>query len=220
MLVDILECQEWILSAEIKRLLNAGSGPGSAPRIARMISAQGWEEVRFDIDPDVRPDVVGSILDLGSSFESQSFNAIWSSHVLEHLYAHETFPTLRQFHRILKPDGFALIMTPDIDAVARFIVDHGIATIAYNSAAGPIRPLDMLYGHSRAIEEGHVHMAHRTGFTAERLGNLLLMAGFPNVSVTTENFEVCALALMPGADGAAIQQTLLETGFNFQEAAA
>jgi predicted SAM-dependent methyltransferase len=217
--VGFSERQESILSADIKRLLNAGSGPGPAPRIARMIRTEGWEEVRFDIDPDVRPDVVGSILDLGNSFEAQSFNAVWSSHVLEHLYAHETFPSLRQFHRLLKPDGFALIMTPDIEAVARFIVERGIAAVAYNSAAGPIRPLDMLYGHSRSIEEGHVYMAHRTGFTAERLGNLLLMAGFPNVSVTTENFEVCALALMPEADGAAIQKTLLETGFNFQEAA-
>lgn len=218
-MVGFSERQESILSADIKRLLNVGSGPGPAPRIARMIRTEGWEEVRFDIDPDVRPDVVGSILDLGNSFEEQSFNAVWSSHVLEHLYAHETFPTLRQFHRLLKPDGFALIMTPDIEAVARFIVERGIAAVAYNSAAGPIRPLDMLYGHSRSIEEGHVYMAHRTGFTAERLGNLLLMAGFPNVSVTTENFEVCALALMPEADGAAIQKTLLETGFNFQEAA-
>lgn len=207
------------MSAGINRLLNAGSGPGSPARIARMMRAQDWEEVRFDIDPDVKPDVVGSILDLGTCFESKSFNAVWSSHVLEHLYAHETFPTLRQFHRILKPDGFALIMTPDLEAVARFIVEHGVAAIAYNSPAGPIRPLDMLYGHSRSIEEGHVYMAHRTGFTAERLGNLLLMAGFPNVSVTTENFEVCALALMPEADGAAVQKSLLETGFNFREAA-
>jgi predicted SAM-dependent methyltransferase len=206
------------LPAGIKRLLNAGSGPGSARRIARMVDQQGWEEVRFDIDPDVSPDVVGSILDLGSSFEPQSIDVVWSSHVLEHLYAHEVFPTLCQFHRVLKLDGFALIMSPDLEAVAHFIVEHGIAAIAYNSPSGPIRPLDMLYGHSRAIEEGHVHMAHRTGFTAERLGNLLLMAGFPTVSAMTENFEVCALALMPEADGMAIQKTLLETGFNFQEA--
>ena len=58
----------------------------------------------------------------------------------------------------------------------------------------------MLYGHTRAIEQGHYHMAHRTGFTAERLGNLLLSAGFSTVSTRTENFEVCALALMPKAD--------------------
>ena len=183
-----------------------------------MVQEQDLKEVRFDIDPGVEPDVVGSILEIETSFEPQSFDVIWSSHVLEHLYAHEIFPTLRQFHRILKLDGFALIMSPDLEAVAHFIVEQGIAAVAYNSPAGPIRPLDMLYGHSRAIEEGHVHMAHRTGFTAERLGNLLLMAGFPTVSVATENFEVCALALMPEADDAAIKKALLESGFNFQEA--
>jgi hypothetical protein len=205
------------LPASIKRLLNAGSGPGRARRIARMVDKEGWVEVRFDIDPHVEPDVVGSVIEIGRSFEPQSFDGVWSSHMLEHLYAHEVFPTLCQFRQVLKLDGFALIMSPDIEAVAHFIVAHGIAAIAYHSPAGPIRPLDMLYGHSRAIEEGHVHMAHRTGFTAERLGNLLLMAGFPTVSVTTENFEVCALALMPEADGATIQKTLLETGFDFQE---
>jgi predicted SAM-dependent methyltransferase len=202
----------------IKHLLNAGSGPGSARRIARMVHEQDLKEVRFDIDPGVEPDVVGSITEIEKSFEPQSFDVIWSSHVLEHLYAHEIFPTLRQFHRILKLDGFALIMSPDLEAVAHFIVEQGIAAVAYNSPAGPIRPLDMLYGHSRAIEEGHVHMAHRTGFTAERLGNLLLMAGFPTVSVAAANFEVCALALMPEADDAAIKKALLESGFNFQEA--
>jgi hypothetical protein len=127
---------------------------------------------------------------------------------------------LRQFHRVLKADGFALIMTPDLESVAHFIVEHGIAAIAYNSPAGPIRPLDMLYGHSRAIEDGHHYMAHRTGFTAERLGNLLLMAGFATVSVRTENFEVFALALMPEANSEATQKILLESGLNFQEATA
>jgi predicted SAM-dependent methyltransferase len=205
------------LFASIKHLLNAGSGPGPARRIARLVSEQGWKEVRFDIDPEVKPDVEGSILDLGVSFEPQSFDAVWSSHVLEHLYAHEVFPTLRQFHRVLKADGFALIMTPDLESVAHFIVEHGIAAIAYDSPAGPIRPLDMLYGHSRAIEDGHHYMAHRTGFTAERLGNLLLMAGFATVSVRTENFEVCALALMPEANSEATQKILLESGLNFQE---
>ncbi len=209
-----------MLTTGIKRLLNAGSGPGSARRIARMIQERGLEELRYDIDPGVKPHVVGSILELERSFEPRSFDVIWSSHVLEHLYAHEIFPALRQFHRILKPDGFALIMSPDVAAVAHFIVERGIAAIAYNSPAGPIRPLDMLYGHSRAIEEGHVHMAHRTGFTAERLGNLLLTAGFPTVSVAMQNFEVCALALMHEADEAAIKRALLESGFNFQELAA
>jgi predicted SAM-dependent methyltransferase len=198
-------------------MLNAGSGPGPARRIARMISQQRWEEVRLDIDPEVKPDVVGSITRLDSSFSPQSFDAVWSSHVLEHLYAHEVYPALRQFVRVLKPDGFALIMSPDLEAVAKHILDHGVASVAYESPAGPIRPLDMLYGHTRAIEQGHLHMAHRTGFTAERLGNLLLSAGFSTVSTRTENFEVCALALMPETEGEAIQKELAASGFNFQE---
>ena len=99
---------------DIKHLLNAGSGPDTARRIARMVDEQGWKEVRFDIDPGVKPDVVGSILDIERSFEPQSFDVIWSSHVLEHLYAHEIFPTLCQFHRVLKSDGFALIMSPEM----------------------------------------------------------------------------------------------------------
>jgi predicted SAM-dependent methyltransferase len=205
------------LSLTRKRMLNAGSGPGPAGRIGRMIKEQRWDEVRLDIDPKVKPDVVGSITELDLSFRPQSFDAVWSSHVLEHLYAHEVYPALRQFFRVLKPDGFALIMSPDLEAVARYIVNHGIASVAYESPAGPIRPLDMLYGHSRAIEEGHFHMAHRTGFTAERLGNLLLSAGFSTVSTRTENFEICALALMPEAEGEAIQTELAASGFRFQE---
>jgi len=200
-----------------KRMLNAGSGPGPARRIARMTAKASWDEVRLDIDPGVRPDVVGSITQLDASFQPQAFDAVWSSHVLEHLFAHEVYPALRQFHRVLKPDGFALIMSPDIEAVAHFIVEHGIAAVAYDSPMGPIRPLDMLYGHTRSIEEGHHYMAHRTGFTAERLGNLLLSAGFPSVSVRSQDFEVCALATMPEANGAGIQQELAACGFDFQE---
>jgi hypothetical protein len=74
--------QEPILPPDIKHLLNAGSGPDTARRIARMVDEQGWKEVRFDIDPGVKPDVVGSILDIERSFEPQSFDVIWSSHVL------------------------------------------------------------------------------------------------------------------------------------------
>jgi SAM-dependent methyltransferase len=163
----------------------------------------------------VNPDVIGSVTQLEQSFPPESFDAIWSSHVLEHVHAHEVYPALRQFIRVLKPDGFALIMCPDLEAVAEYIIKHGLAAVAYESPAGPIRPLDMLYGHSRAIEAGRYHMAHRTGFTAERLGNLLVSAGFPTIATRTENFEVCALALMPEADGHQIKSDLAPCGMVF-----
>jgi predicted SAM-dependent methyltransferase len=201
----------------VKRLLNAGAGTTAPKRILPLLTSPGWEQVRLDVDSGTNPDVVGSVTQVAQLFSPQSFDLIWCSHVMEHLYAHEIYPTFTQFRQILKPDGFALIMCPDLEAVAKLVVEHGLAHVAYESAAGPIRPLDMIYGHSSAIEQGKHHMAHRTGFTTERVGNLLLSAGFPTVSVTSENFEVCALALMERADGNRVLAELASLGFDFRE---
>lgn len=201
-----------------KRILNAGSGPSTSGRLMSLITTQVWEEVRLDIDAAVDPDLVGSISELETLFPAASFDAILCSHVLEHLFAHEVYPALLQFRKILKPDGFALIMCPDLEAVAAHLLERGIAGIAYVSPAGPIRTLDMIYGHSRSIEDGRHYMAHRTGFTAERLGNLLLEAGFPAINVRAEdNFELCALAFMDNADADAIQSELAPSGFDLRE---
>jgi hypothetical protein len=108
-------------------------------------------------------------------------------------------------------------MCPDIEAVAAHLLKHGLAAVAYNSPSGPIRPLDMLYGHSTAIEQGRHYMAHKTGFTTERLGNSILQAGFAAAHVRSENFEICALALMAGADADAVQAELATSGFDFRE---
>lgn len=202
-----------------KRILNAGAGTTVPKRILPLLTLPGWEQVRLDADDSTNPDVVGSVTQVGQLFSPQSFDIIWCSHLMEHLYAHEVYPTFMQFRQILKPDGFALIMCPDLEAVAKVILEHGLAHVAYVSAAGPIRPLDMIYGHSTAIEQGKHHMAHRTGFTTERLGNLLLTAGFPTVSVRSENFEICALALMEQADSSRVQAELAPLGFDFREQA-
>jgi len=201
-----------------KKLLNAGCGPGPGHRLGRMLEAGAWEEVRLDIDPEVKPDLVGSISDLETFFPEASFDGILCSHVLEHLFAHEVYPALLQFRKVLKPGGFALVMCPDLESVARHLIEHGLAGVAYNSAVGPIRALDMIYGHSPSIEGGRHYMAHRTGFTAERLGNLLLSAGFTSVNARADaHFELCALAFMADANPKAILADLATSGFDLQE---
>ncbi len=205
----------------VKRILNAGSGPLSARRLRPLLSMDGWEEVRLDIDPGVKPDVVGSINELDRYFPPESFDAIVCSHVLEHLYAHEIYPTLQKFRTILNPTGYALVMCPDLEAVAAHVVEKGINSVAYMSPAGPIRGLDMIYGHARSIEQGRHHMAHRTGFTADRLGHLLLQAGFADVNVrSSEYFELVALAFREAADRDAVQTRVKASGFDLREGAA
>jgi len=204
-----------------KRILNAGAGSSRPGRLSGLLTRSDWEEIRLDIDPNTNPDMVGSVCDLSSLFSPASFDAILCSHVLEHLYAHEVYPVMVQFRTVLKPDGFALIMCPDLMAAAEQLLENGLAGIVYNAPVGPIRVLDLFYGHSQSIEQGHHYMAHRTGFTSERLGNLLLQAGFPTVNARSDqNFELCAVAFMEYADQDGIQSMLASSGFDLREAVA
>ena len=161
-----------------KQVLNAGSGAAGAGRVASVFPPALWNEVRLDIEPRTRPDIVGSFADMRGAVADARFDALYSSHAIEHLYAHEVIPALREFLRVLKPDGFALVSCPDLAAIARQLLDGGAEGIAYQSPAGPIRPIDMLYGHSESIGAGHIAMAHNTGFTAPRLGRVALASGF------------------------------------------
>ena len=137
------------------------------------------------VDPGVAPDIVASITDM-AAVASGSVDAVWSSHNLEHLHAHEVPVALREFHRVLAPAGFALVTMPDLQRVAELVAADRLAEPAYLSPAGPIAPLDMLFGHGTAIARGNGFMAHRTGFTARTLEAALLAAGFPIVRVVRD----------------------------------
>jgi predicted SAM-dependent methyltransferase len=198
-----------------RRVLNAGSGRHSARGIAPFFVSLDWEEVRLDVDPSVTPTVIGSVTDMKDFFEPQSFDAVWSSHTLEHLFSHEVPEALKEFKRVLKPDGFALILCPDLESVANHIVLHGADGVAYTSPAGPITAIDMLYGHLASVAQGRHHMAHKTGFTADRLGTFLLEAGFPTVHVRRDDhFEICALGFAEEARQDRIQAELANCGYD------
>lgn len=183
-----------------RRVLNVGSGPRSANKLHPAFRRPGWREVRLDIDPAVRPDILGSAEDL-SQIGDGSFDAIWSSHNLEHLHSHQVPGALRELVRVLRPDGFALITCPDLTAIAQLVVKGSLEAPAYVSPAGPITPLDMLFGHARSVEGGNAFMAHNTGFTADRLGRLLAEAGFAQVHVGTGRWsDLWAVALLRGTD--------------------
>ena len=208
-----------VQAKSLKRVLNAGSGSYAARKLHPVFAREIWQEIRIDIDPQAEPDMVSSITDMRSSVAPQSFDAIWSSHTLEHLYAHEVPSALAEFRRVLKPDGFALITSPDLESVASLILDGGLDKIAYTSPAGPITPLDMLFGHSASITRGQLYMAHKTGFTCASLGRRFVDAGFPIVLVKRDGLDLWALGLMQEADHASIQRQLVAAGLDLSEQA-
>jgi SAM-dependent methyltransferase len=142
------------------KVLHVGSGP-KLDKLHPYFREHSWVETRLDIDPECQPDIVASITDM-TAVASQSMDAVYSSHNLEHLHAHEVTLAVREFLRVLKPRGFALIALPDLQSVAQLVVERGLNATAYVSSAGPVAPIDMIYGHRAAIACGMHFMAHRT----------------------------------------------------------
>jgi hypothetical protein len=69
---------------------------------------------------------------------------------------------------------------------------------AYISPAGPIAPIDILYGHRPAMSRGNLFMSHRCGFTRKVLQDTLQAAGFKTVATMARGrapfFDLFALA--------------------------
>ena len=134
-----------------RTLLHVGCGVADARKLPPAHFTPGeWREVRLDIDPTVAPDIIASITDM-AVVDSGSVDAVWSAHNVEHLFAHEVPLALAEFRRVLRPGGFALITLPDLQRIAELVAQDRLADPAYISPAGPIAPLDMLYGFGRAI---------------------------------------------------------------------
>lgn len=186
-------------------LLHVGCGVENRDRVPEYFHDANWREIRLDIDPRVKPDIVGSTTDLGAVAD-ESMDAIWSSHNLEHLNSYEVPMALAEFKRVLKPDGFLLLSLPDLRAIARRIAADQLLEPLYHSAVGPIRPLDVVFGHQPSLAKGNSFMAHRTGFTATTLGQSLIEAGFHEVRVHEGlRWDLWAIATMPCTGGAIFQ---------------
>lgn len=176
--------------------LHVGCGPKRKERTTRGFNTAAWSEIRLDIDPSVSPDVIGTMTDM-ASVSSGSVNAVFSSHNIEHLYPHEVPLALAEFMRVLTSDGFAVITCPDLQSVCALIAEDKLTEAAYTSPAGPIAPLDILYGHRPAIARGNLYMAHRCGFTQTVLAATLKASGFASVASMRRsgpNFDLWALA--------------------------
>ena len=160
----------------MKTFLHVGCGPQYKSEI-KGFDNENWKEIRFDIDEKVNPDIVGTLLDM-SAVETGSVDAIYSAHNIEHVFPHEVPIVLKEFHRVLKDDGMVLLVCPDLQSVCEAIVDDKLLQPLYESPAGPISPIDILYGYRPAIARGNEYMAHKGGFTYSVLNDAFIEAGF------------------------------------------
>lgn len=170
-----LRLEQMLVQTEKMKLLNVGCGP--LGRAHGFSGFEAWQEMRLDIDPSVQPDVVGTMTEM-SAVATGSIDAIVSSHNIEHLYPHEVPVALAEFVRVLKPNGMVLITCPDLQSVCAHVAKGELASPLYQSPAGPIAALDILYGHRPSMAAGNLYMAHRSGFTRQLMADTLQASGF------------------------------------------
>lgn len=176
-----------------RKVLHVGCGVQKPGRLHPAFSGPEWTEVRLDINPMARPDLVASITDM-AIVASGSMDAVFSSHNLEHLLPHEVALALSEFRRVLKSGGLALIGVPDLQSVCAFIARGEAERVLYDSPLGPVTPMDVVFGHAKALARGNPFMQHKTGFTAETLHKALAKSGFPRIEIERDEKALCLWA--------------------------
>jgi ubiquinone/menaquinone biosynthesis C-methylase UbiE len=179
----------------MKTLLHVGCGKNTKSQTTSGFNTEEWSEVRLDIDPSVRPDLLASITNM-NPVESSSIDAIFSSHNIEHIFPHEIHLAFREFFRVLNDEGFVVITCPDLVSISKLVVEEKLYDCAYTSPAGPVAAIDMLYGHRASLESGKEFMAHRCGFTEKSITQQLRDVGFKMIATTVapSAFALWALA--------------------------
>jgi predicted SAM-dependent methyltransferase len=136
-----------------------------------------WNEIRLDIDERRNPDIVGTLTDM-SLVKTASIDAIYSAYNIDHIYPHEVPIALNEFYRVLNEDGIVIIKCPDIQTVCELVAQDKLLETFYESPAGPISPIDILFGNRRAVAKGNIYMAKKCGFTYSVLDGAFHQAGF------------------------------------------
>lgn len=171
---------------QLKTVLHVGCGQKSKKDLPSIFQGDDWKEIRLDIAPEVKPDIVADIMDM-KPVADNSVDAVFSSHNIEHVYAYQVQTVLKEFHRVVRPGGLVIITCPDIQHVAFHAALGKLEQPLYDSPAGPITPQDIFYGHNASLAKGEHYMAHKTAFTAETLGRRMSAAGLRNIVVERDN---------------------------------
>ena len=177
------------------KLLHAICGNATKDRTTREFNSPEWTEVRMDPQQDVKPDVLSSLLDM-SAFEDASFDAVFTAHTLERLYPHEVSKALANIARVLKDDGYLIVTCADLQAACAMVAEGKLLEVAYESPAGPVAPLDILYGFRPALAAGLERHACKCGFTSRALLGTLGQAGFVSkwAGRNPDSFTLVAIA--------------------------
>ena len=80
------------------------------------------EWVNIDVKSN-NPNVIEHNILKGLPFSDKKFDAVYSSHLLEHIDPEQGLAFLREAFRVLKKGGIARIVVPDLETIARLYLE-------------------------------------------------------------------------------------------------
>lgn len=183
--------------AEQRLLLNLGCGPEAQP--SRWTDIDGSWNLRMQSSWWGRPfrfyvarhsgyqwpaHIRWMDITRGLSYADRSVDAVYASHVLEHLYRSDALQLLTECRRILKPRGVIRLVLPDLKTmVASYLKDpRSDAAVYFNQnllmreSHGPAG----LFGRLKRILADH--HSHKFMYDLPLLQHDLMEAGFSEVS--------------------------------------
>lgn len=78
------------------------------------------------------PGVIAHDLSQGIPLPTNSCDAVYHSHVLEHLRREDSLPFLRECYRVLKPSGIIRVVVPDLEIICRLYLEKLADCLAGN----------------------------------------------------------------------------------------
>ena len=142
--------------------------------IGGQVRTEGWEVLDALAGPAV--DHVGDAKDL-SRFPDATFSKVYASHVLEHFdYKDELLAVVKEWYRVLTPDGLLYISVPDMDTLCQIFCEREQLKLEQRFMI-----MRMLFG-------GHCtpYDYHKTGLNQEFLVLFLSEAGFQHIERVPE----------------------------------
>lgn len=137
--------------------------------IGGMIKKDGWEI--FNIIDAEFVDHRGNANDL-SRFADNTFSALYASHVLEHFsYMTDLQPVLKEWHRVLEPNGKIYLSVPDLDTLAALLIDKKL------NFKDRFYVMRMLYGGQTTPYDYHL-----VGLNEDFITFYLTKIGFKNIT--------------------------------------
>lgn len=120
---------------------------------------EGYEITRVDIREDVNPDYRCDVRQL--PFGDESYDAIFSSHVLEHFSRQEHIQVMKEWLRVVKTGGEVFIVVPSIKWAADVLAQSEI------SPEDEMHMMNVFYG-----GQTNPYDFHKVGFTPSSLRTL------------------------------------------------